>query len=201
MKIVLLRHGATSGNLNKKYIGRTDEPLCSEGVLQAKSAGMLPDVKRVFVSPMLRARQTASLCFPNAEQIIVDDVRGMDFGDFEGRSADEMLDDASYISWVAGYCSGRCPNGEDMQEYQSRTLNAFDNLVNNAMTCRDDIMYIVAHGGTVMAIMNHFVVSQNQYFDWRVPNCCGYSFQIEKTNPNQSPYISSYRYYDKLTDI
>ena len=201
MKIVLLRHGATSGNLNKKYIGKTDEPLCSEGFLQAQSAGILPDVKRVFVSPMLRARQTASLCFPNAEQIIVDDFREMDFGDFEGRSADEMLDYASYRAWVAGYCSGRCPNGENMQEYQSRTLNAFDNLVNNAMTCRDDIMYIVAHGGTVMAIMNHFVASQNQYFDWRVPNCCGYSFQIEKTNPNQSPYISSYRYYDKLTDI
>lgn len=201
MKIVLLRHGATSGNLNKKYIGRTDEPLCSEGVLQAKSAGMLPDVKCVFVSPMLRARQTASLCFPNAEQIIVDDFREMDFGDFEGRSADEMLDDASYISWVAGYCSGRCPNGENMQEYQSRTLNAFDNLVKNAATREDESMYIVAHSGTIMATMNHFVTFQNQYFDWRVPNCCGYSFQIEKTNPNQSPYISSYRYYDKLTDI
>ena len=201
MKIVLLRHGATSGNLNKKYIGKTDEPLCSEGFLQAQSAGMLPDVKRVFVSPMLRARQTASLCFPNAEQIIVDDFREMDFGDFEGRSADEMLDYASYRSWVAGYCSGRCPNGENMQEYQSRTLNAFDNLANNAMTFKDDIMYIVAHGGTIMAIMNRFVASQNQYYDWRVPNCCGYSFQIEKTNPNQPPFISSYRYYDKLTDI
>ena len=28
MEIVLIRHGATAGNIEKRYIGTTDEPLC-----------------------------------------------------------------------------------------------------------------------------------------------------------------------------
>ena len=36
MKIVLIRHGATKGNLEKRYIGRTDEDLCGEGIKKLK---------------------------------------------------------------------------------------------------------------------------------------------------------------------
>ena len=34
-EIILIRHGATAGNLERRYIGRTDEPLCEQGRLQA----------------------------------------------------------------------------------------------------------------------------------------------------------------------
>ena len=30
-KILLIRHGKTQGNLERRYIGRTDEPLCEAG--------------------------------------------------------------------------------------------------------------------------------------------------------------------------
>ena len=32
MKIVLIRHGATAGNIKKRYIGITDEDLCASGI-------------------------------------------------------------------------------------------------------------------------------------------------------------------------
>ena len=35
MEIVLIRHGATAGNIEKRYIGTTDEPLCDTGMVQA----------------------------------------------------------------------------------------------------------------------------------------------------------------------
>ena len=38
MKIVLIRHGATKGNLEKRYIGRTDEDLCGEVRDKARNA-------------------------------------------------------------------------------------------------------------------------------------------------------------------
>ena len=34
MEIVLIRHGATAGNIEKRYIGTTDEPLCDTGTAQ-----------------------------------------------------------------------------------------------------------------------------------------------------------------------
>ena len=37
MKIYLIRHGETKGNLKKKYIGRTDEKLCREGRIKLEN--------------------------------------------------------------------------------------------------------------------------------------------------------------------
>ena len=87
--VVLIRHGATEGNVQKRYIGRTDEPLCPHGQVQAAClAGVEAD--RIVVSPMLRARQTADLAFPGREYEIAEDLRETDFGEFEGKTADEM---------------------------------------------------------------------------------------------------------------
>ena len=35
ISLVFIRHGATKGNLEKRYIGISDEPLCDVGVAQA----------------------------------------------------------------------------------------------------------------------------------------------------------------------
>ena len=37
MKINLIRHGQTAGNLESRYIGTTDEPLCSAGMEALRS--------------------------------------------------------------------------------------------------------------------------------------------------------------------
>ena len=61
MKLLLIRHGMTQGNLEKRYIGRTDEPLCAEGrtVLQKQTA--VP-CSRVFASPMKRYHEFKKVC-------------------------------------------------------------------------------------------------------------------------------------------
>ena len=61
--IFLIRHGATPGNLEGRYIGRTDESLSETGrdeILQHE----YPSVDIVFSSPMRRCRETASLIYP-----------------------------------------------------------------------------------------------------------------------------------------
>ena len=56
-RVVFVRHGATEGNLQKRYIGCTDEPLCEQGIAQIKAlSGLKAD--RIVVSPMLRTRQS-----------------------------------------------------------------------------------------------------------------------------------------------
>ena len=51
MKIYLIRHGKTKGNLEERYIGRTDEPLCEAGRENLKKY-QYPQVEMVFTSPM-----------------------------------------------------------------------------------------------------------------------------------------------------
>ena len=53
MKIYLIRHGKTKGNLEERYIGRTDEPLCEAGRENLKKY-QYPQVEMVFTSPMKR---------------------------------------------------------------------------------------------------------------------------------------------------
>ena len=36
-EILFIRHGSTAGNLEKRYIGRTDEPLCEVGIAQIEA--------------------------------------------------------------------------------------------------------------------------------------------------------------------
>ena len=58
MTVYLIRHGQTQGNLERRYIGSTDQPLCPAG---REALGPLPPVDRVYASPLRRCRETAAL--------------------------------------------------------------------------------------------------------------------------------------------
>ena len=83
MKVWLIRHGMTRLGEEKRYQGVLDEGLSGQGRAALKRAAFTPS--RVHVSPLLRARETAGLLFPASEQIVVSDLREMDFGVFDGR--------------------------------------------------------------------------------------------------------------------
>ena len=62
MEIMLIRHSMTAGNLQRRYVGRTDEGLCPEGIELAEQKAqflLMPDI--VYTSPMLRCRETAEI--------------------------------------------------------------------------------------------------------------------------------------------
>lgn len=64
MEFVLIRHSLTPGNLEKQYVGSTDQPLAPEGeALARERRERMPEVDGL-VSPLKRCRQTAELCFP-----------------------------------------------------------------------------------------------------------------------------------------
>ena len=73
IELLFIRHGATEGNLHHRYIGRTDEPLCEAGVAQVETLRKQGrSVDKLFVSPLLRTRQTAELLFPQMPYTVVD---------------------------------------------------------------------------------------------------------------------------------
>lgn len=184
LTLVLLRHGRTSGNDLHRYVGRTDEPLSPEGRWQARRAGSCSRVPLVYVSPLVRARQTAAICFPDAAQVVVDGLRELDFGEFEGRSADDMAGDAAYRAWVDGCCVGRCPGGESRADLVRRTSAALEGILATSFARGDERVVVVAHGGTIMAAMSAFVDSPTRrrdplaYFRWQVANLQGYRIEV-----------------------
>ena len=175
MTIWLLRHGRTKYNDERRYQGQLDIPLSPQGAAELRAAGFAPE--RVYVSPLCRSQQTARILFPNAAQVVIDDFAEMDFGDFDGRTADEMEHDAAYRKWVDGDCTAQCPNGESRKGFCERTCKAFEALLD---TCQAEHLVIVAHGGTLRAVMERYALPERDYFDWMSGNGGGYRLDFDE---------------------
>jgi len=176
MTVEIIRHGATPGNIERRYIGSTDEPLADALAIFPRADAA--DIRRVYISPMLRTRMTAERLFPSAELIEADGLREMDFGDFEGRNADEMENDAAYREWVDGMCEGRCPNGEMKAEFIERTCAAFEKIGRSASERGEERIVIVAHGGTAMSVMSRYAEEKLDYYAWSVKNLGGWRAEL-----------------------
>ncbi|MBE5811679.1 MAG: histidine phosphatase family protein [Clostridiales bacterium] len=183
MRWLLIRHGQTQGNREHRYIGcRTDEPLCPEGIaaLQGKT---YPPAAKVYVSPLRRCQETAALLYPGVPAEIVDDFRECDFGDFENQNYAELNGNADYQAWIDSGGERPFPHGESRAQFAARCVSAFESIREQAEDCA-----IIAHGGTVMAIMEKYARPQGTYFDFQVKNGCGFTlFADGSYEPIQKP--------------
>ena len=169
MKWILIRHGQTQGNQEHRYIGcRTDESLCAEGVaaLQGKA---YPSATMVFASPMKRCLETAALLYPGIPVEVVEDFRECDFGDFENKNYTGLNGNADYQAWIDSGGELPFPHGESRAQFAARCVAAFESIREQADDCA-----IVAHGGTIMAIMERFAMPHGTYFDYQLGNGCGF---------------------------
>lgn len=179
MRIVLIRHGRTAGNSELRYIGRTDEPLSFEGIGELIGTDF-PPCGRLFCSPMKRCIQTAELIFPGVEAELCNELRECDFGDFEGRNYIELSLDSRYQRWIYSGGEGAFPNGEAPADFKRRCVDGFLKCLENAGEA-ENITFVV-HGGTIMAIMEHFALPHKGYYDWHTPNGHGYAAEFDGKN-------------------
>lgn len=167
--VIFIRHGATAGNLERRYIGRTDEPLCELGIQQAHAlAAQQLNADQLFVSPMRRTRQTASLVFPECAQIVVPDLRETDFGIFEAKTAEELSDNAAYRAWVDASCETPIPGGEAVADFKSRCVAAFLHAM--AQVPNGQTAAFVIHGGCIMAILEALAVPKQDFYAYHIGN-------------------------------
>lgn len=200
MQLILMRHAQTQGNLNRVYLGLTDEPLCEAGCECAASKGVCPQINKVYVSPMERAKQTAAICFPNAEQVVVDELHEIDFGKFENKTHEQLDGDPDYQAWLDNNCAGPIPEGESRYHYIVRSATALSKLLVQARDNNEERVIVVAHGGTCMAAMHALCPTQKQYFEWHVKNGCGWRCKVEFVDDENAEYpvrlVKPYKFED-----
>lgn len=168
MRWVLIRHGQTQGNLERRYIGaRTDEPLCAQGIASLEGR-VYPQVHRVFASPLKRCIETARLIYPQIEPEVIEDFRECDFGAFENKSYAELSGRSDYQAWIDSGGEMPFPGGESRADFAARCAAAFEGL-----NAQEDTALVV-HGGTIMAIMERYAVPKGRYYDFQVGNGEGY---------------------------
>ena len=181
MLIVLLRHGETAYNAQRRYQGKSDIPLSARGTARLRAADFAPDV--VVVTALCRTAQTAAAVFPGARQAVEDDLREMDFGDFEGKTYGELKDDPAYRAWLASGGEAACPNGEGKAAFCARVCRAFERLVDEALARGAERLVIVAHGGVIGGLMYRWFPGMPHRFVWTPDPGHGYQITFEGGKP------------------
>lgn len=180
LKLVLLRHSATEGNLKKRYIGVTDEPLCPEGI-RFLEEHFYPEAEHIFVSPMCRCVQTARLIYPDQAFHIIEELAECDFGDFENKNYQELSDNPDYQRWLDSGAALPFPNGESREIFRWRTLRGFQKVVCFCLAQKAKSAAIITHGGNIMNILEEYATPKRDYYQWHVENGCGYMAELEKS--------------------
>lgn len=182
--LVLIRHGATNGNREHRYVGRTNEELSAVGreeLLRYKGLRRYPAVDRLFCSPMRRCLQTAELLYPQLPPVLIPEWTEMDFGAFEGKNHLELQGDRRYQEWIDSNGTLPFPQGESREEFIRRCDRGWKRVLAELKKPQrlpypghtpSGAAGAVVHGGTIMALLSRY--GAGDYFDHQVENGGGY---------------------------
>lgn len=171
MKLYLVRHGESEGNLGRFYCGHTDVELTEKGKLQAQNMAKFFEnihIEKIYSSPLKRAYNTAYEIskLKNIEIETNDLLKERYFGDFEGLKWEEI--EAKYPE-EAKKCIEQniwyeYKNGESLEAVIKRVAMFLENITDNSV--------IVAHGVLIRIILYHlnFIGYDNMY-EYSVGNC------------------------------
>ena len=179
--IHFIRNGLTAGNIGGRYIGHLDEPLSAEGIKQIEQMTRdykYPQVDAVLTSPLSRCKKTAELIYPGKKLIEIDGLIEYNFGEFEGKTAEELEDRPVFSDWLAGKKGVSPPFGESNEEFADRIGNAFVDIVDGLIKTGTTKSAIVTHGGVIMALMSLFGLPEAPMHDWMTPGGCGYTARV-----------------------
>lgn len=151
IRIDLLRHGEAEGGT--RYRGRTDDPLTAAGEQQMWAAvGDENHWNGIVSSPLIRCADFArTLARRHSLPLRIDTrLREMDFGEWDGRGADDILrTDAAPLQrfWKDPWRHAP-PGGESLPQVQARVLEAWRDAAHERRP-----MLLITHGGPIRLIL------------------------------------------------
>jgi broad specificity phosphatase PhoE len=148
-----LRHGATDWNREGRFQGRTDNPLCDEGIVQAFAAArrLRPlRIDQIVSSPLIRALKTAEIvAAASSTPVAVDDgLIELDYGILEGQVITETMR-AHHLKTVQDLARILPPETESWATLANRGLRCVSKWLNAQP---DATILFVSHDGVMQAM-------------------------------------------------
>lgn len=149
MKLTVIRHGETVGNVQHLVQSHTGGELTELGRKQAAGAAQQIDVARftaVYCSDLRRCIQTAEIVVGDDAQLtLAPKLRERDLGAYEGKH----WEDVPFVEYEGEYVGKRMPDGESWMDVYCRIGKLLNELY--AKHANEPIL-LVTHGGPVKAI-------------------------------------------------
>jgi alpha-ribazole phosphatase/probable phosphoglycerate mutase len=211
MKLVLVRHVETYGNVEHRLNGHTESDYTPRGeamkeilVNELVVLGEKLAFDKIFASPTSRAYKIAQAVGNSiGKEIQVDQrLREFNFGIFEGRTRDECIEifEAEWDQWMANYIDYLVPEGQSQREYHDLCAEFLDELN------EDETVLIIAHGGTIHGMLTNMLnlpLDCKWHFDVKLGSITiidynhGFGMLSHMTTP---PYDELIPYETPLTD-
>lgn len=195
--LALIRHGETKANAQRRYLGKTDEPLSKRGIGRLhsyKEQNIYPAAAYLFTSPMKRCMETAGILYPDLEPVQIPEWEEMDFGRFEYKNYEELKGDADYQRWIDSGGVMDFPDGESRAAFVLRCKSGFLRMCRVILKARKENLAnqekgparvaAIVHGGTIMALLSAYGKGRqgNTYFDYQTENGRGYLCRVDVRN-------------------
>ena len=181
-RIHLIRHGLTEDNIKGVYSGRNETSLSDEGkaqLHQMKEEYKYPEADFVFTSPLKRCKETAEILYPHLNPIVIDELTEYNFGEFEGRTAEELHEkEPLFDRWLLGDENIKPPFGESNKEFVNRICNAFVKIIDGVVKSGSDNVAIITHGGVISSLLANFGIPEASVSEWMTPSGCGYTLLV-----------------------
>jgi len=183
-EIYIVRHGITESNKKRIYMGRSQEGLAPEGIIQAGNLGksLLPlGIKRIYSSPMQRALETASI-IANTLKVPVEierDLAEMELGIWTGLTEQEVSKKFpdEYRLWNTRPHDLFLADREPLTEVQQRALKAIAHIkeMNDGFP-----VLAVTHVAIVRCLILYYQsLNLNLYRTIPVPNVSVFRLQLD----------------------
>lgn len=183
-RVLLIRHGETDWNVERRWQGQASVPLNTTGKAQALAlADYLRgrDVDEIHSSDLSRAWDTATAVGETLGVHPQPDLRWREFslGIFQGLTRDEILQKypTEYQQFQDDTWDYVIPNGESRRDLQNRAFEAWQTLIGRE-NGREAI--VVSHGGTIRLLLAKLFTDDTRLVGLHVPNTA--ITTLERTN-------------------
>jgi alpha-ribazole phosphatase len=199
MDLYLVRHGLTLWNVQKKYLGHTDIGLLKSEKSQLEELSVELSKRPfdyIFSSDLKRCQETIEYLDPRGSIQLEPRLREMDFGEWEGKTYNELKHDIRYTEWLDNWEELAPSNGETGLQFKAR-INQFltalekeildkgvqkkDHIEKDEKPWAEDVsspkVLIVTHGGVIRHILSLFIPKRS-FWQWKVTHGSGYILSL-----------------------
>ena len=160
-EVILIRHGETVWNLERRYQGQLDSPLTERGVQQSEAiADRLRDrpFDHLYASDLGRTWQTAAPTTAATGRAAIPEprLRERHFGIFHGldRTTIRQRYPEAHRKYTSDDPDYAVPEGESLRQLHQRTVSCLEELAERHASQR---LVLISHGGALAALLRHVI--------------------------------------------
>ena len=159
MKIYLMRHGQTTGDIEDRFGGDYEDHLTDLGKIQAKElAGKLLNlnIEKIYYSPRIRAVETAEIIKKVTKiplELENDLCERNAYGILTGKLKSEAKIANPELIELLKNPKATITGAEEYDSFKNRVSSVFNKIVNSGF----DTLGIVTHGGVISCFLREII--------------------------------------------